>query len=70
MTDRPTTSVTRAGRPRMRSRSAHLPSCIPVAPKAVKPRMKSAQRMLTNKVEVKVQVKARKPLRNQIKQLR
>ena len=37
-------STSRAGRPRMRSRLAHLPSCIPVAPKAVKPRTKSAQR--------------------------
>ena len=43
MADRPTTSMSRAGRPRTRSRSAHLPSCIPVAPKAVKPRTKSAQ---------------------------
>ena len=46
MADRPTASMSRAGRPRMRSRSAHLPSCIPVAPKAVKPRIKSAQRTL------------------------
>ena len=44
MADRPTASMSRAGRPRMRSRSAHLPSCIPVASKAVKPRTKSAQR--------------------------
>ena len=41
------TSTTRAGRPRKRSRSVHLPSCIPVAPKTVKPRTKSAQRTLT-----------------------
>ena len=44
MADRPTTSTSRAGRPRTRSRSMHLPSCIPVAPKTVKPRPKSAQR--------------------------
>ena len=44
MADRPTTSTSRAGRPRMRSRSVHLPSCIPVAPKAGRPRTKSAQR--------------------------
>ena len=44
MADRPMASTSRAGRPRRRSRSVHLPSCIPVAPKAVKPRTKSAQR--------------------------
>ena len=44
MADRPTASMFRAGRPRTRSRSVHLPSCIPVACKAVKPRTKSAQR--------------------------
>ena len=44
MADRPTASTSRAGRPRMRSRSVHLPSHIPVAPRAVKPRTKSAQR--------------------------
>ena len=44
MADRPMASTSRAGRPRMRSRSVHLPSCIPVAPKAVKPRTKSAHR--------------------------
>ena len=37
-------SMSRAGRPRTRSRSLHLPSCISVVPKAVKPRTKSAQR--------------------------
>ena len=47
MADRPTTSMTRVGRPRMRSRSVHIPSCLPVAPKAVKPRTKSAQRTPT-----------------------
>ena len=41
MADRPTASTFKAGRPRTRSRSAHLPSCIP---KAVRPRTKSAQR--------------------------
>ena len=35
-------STSRAGRPRMRSRSVHLPTCIPVASKAAKPREKSA----------------------------
>ena len=34
-------STPRAGRPRMRARSAHLPTHIPVASKAVKPRAKS-----------------------------
>ena len=44
MADRPTASTSRAGRPRTRSRSAHLPSHIPIAPKAVRPRTKSALR--------------------------
>ena len=44
MADRPMVSTSRAGRPRTRSRSVHLPSHIPVAPKTVKPRTKSAQR--------------------------
>ena len=35
-------STSRAGRPGMRSRSAHLPLHIPVVPKAVRPRTKSA----------------------------
>ena len=39
MADRPTASTSRAGRPRMRS--AHLPSHIPVASKAARPRAKS-----------------------------
>ena len=47
MADRPMTSMSRVGRPRMRSRSVHVPSCIPVAPKAGKPRTKSAQRTPT-----------------------
>ena len=47
MADTPTISMTRVGRPRTRSRSVHLPSHIPVAPKAVKPRTKSAQRTPT-----------------------
>ena len=46
MADRPTTSTSRAGRPRTRSRSVHLLSHIPVAPKVGKPRTKSAQRVL------------------------
>ena len=41
MADRPTASTSRAGRPRMRSVSAHLPTHIPVASKAAKPRVKS-----------------------------
>ena len=45
MADRPTTSMTRVGGPRTRSRSVHILSCLPVVPKAVKPRTKSAQRM-------------------------
>ena len=40
MADRPTVSTSRAGRPRMRSRSVHLPTCIPVASKAVRSRAK------------------------------
>ena len=44
MADRATASKSRTGRPRMRSRSAHLASCILVAPNAAKPRTKSAQR--------------------------
>ena len=39
MADRPTASTSRAGRPRMRS--AHLPTHIPVASKAARPRAKS-----------------------------
>ena len=44
MADRPTASTSRAGRPRMRSRSVHLPTCIPVASKAAKTRAKSVQK--------------------------
>ena len=44
MTDRPRASTSRAGRPRMRSRSVHLPTCIPIASKAVRPRAKSVQK--------------------------
>ena len=44
MADGPMASTSRVGRPRTRSRSAHLPSHIPVAPRAAKPRTKSAQR--------------------------
>ena len=39
MADRPMASTSRAGRPR--TRSVHLPTCIPVASKAAKPRAKS-----------------------------
>ena len=41
MADRPMASTSRAGRPRMGLRSVHLPTCIPVASKAAKPRAKS-----------------------------
>ena len=44
MADRPTASTFRAGRARMRSRSVHLPTHIPVASKAVSPRAKSVHR--------------------------
>ena len=46
MADRHMVLRSRAGRPRTRQRSAHLPSCIPVAPKAGKPRTNSEQRTL------------------------
>ena len=39
MADRPMASTSRAGRPRMRS--VHLPTCIPVASKAAKPKADS-----------------------------
>ena len=44
MADRPTGSTSRVGRPRPRSRSVHLPSCIPIAPKTVRTRAKSVQK--------------------------
>ena len=44
MADRPMASTSRAGRPRKRSRSAHLPTCLPIASKAVRPRAKSVQK--------------------------
>ena len=44
MADRPTASTSRAGRPRMRSRSVQLPTCIPIASKAAKPRAKSVHK--------------------------
>ena len=44
MVDRPTASTSIAGRPRTRSRSAHLPTHIPIASKAAKPRAKSVYR--------------------------
>ena len=44
MADRPTASTSRAGRPRTRSRSAHLPTHITVASKAVRPRAKSVHK--------------------------
>ena len=47
MADRLMTSISRAGRPRMRSRSVHLHSHIPIASKAGKHRTASAQRIPT-----------------------
>ena len=47
MADRPTTSMSRVGRPRLRSRSAHVPSHVLVASKARKCRTASAQRIPT-----------------------
>ena len=47
MADRPMTSTFRVGRPRMRSRSVHVPSHIPIASKARKLRTASAQRTPT-----------------------
>ena len=44
MADRPMPSTSRPGKPRMRSRSSHLPTCIPIASKAVRPRAKSVQK--------------------------
>ena len=40
MADRPMASTSRAGRPRTRLKSVHLPTHIPVASKAAKPRAK------------------------------
>ena len=47
MADRPTTLTSRAGRPRTRSRSVHIPTHTPVAHKARKLRTTSAQRAQT-----------------------
>ena len=44
MADRPMASSPRTGRPRMRSRSVHLSTHIPIASKAVRTRAKSVQR--------------------------
>ena len=44
MADRHTASTSRAGRPRTRSRSADLPTCIPIASKSVRPRAQSVQK--------------------------
>ena len=38
------TSTFRAGRPKTRSRSAHVPTHIPIASKAVRPRARSVQK--------------------------
>ena len=45
MADRPMASTSQAGRPRTRSRSAHLPTGIHIASKAVRPRAKSVQKI-------------------------
>ena len=47
MADRPMMSASRAGRPRMTSRSVHVPSHISIASKAGKHRTASAQRIPT-----------------------
>ena len=47
MADRPPASTSRAGRPRKRSKSVHLSSCIPVNPKTGKHRTTFKQRALT-----------------------
>ena len=47
MADRPTTSASKTGRPRTRSRSVHVPPHLPIASKAGKCRTASAQRALT-----------------------
>ena len=44
MADRPKASTSRAGRPRTRSGSVHIFTCIPIASKAVRPRAKSVQK--------------------------
>ena len=44
MADRPMASTSRAGRPRTRSRSVHLSTCIPIASKAARLRAKSVQK--------------------------
>ena len=44
MADRLMASTSRVGRPRMRSGSVHLPICIPVASKVVRPRAISVQK--------------------------
>ena len=47
MADRPTASTSRAGRPRMRSQSMHLPSCTSVPPRTERHRVTSKQRSPT-----------------------
>ena len=51
MADRPTASTSRVGRPR--TRSVHLPTCIPVTSKAAKPRVKSLSKVVKYKAKVK-----------------
>ena len=57
------TSMSRTGRPRMGSRSVHIPSHIPIASKEGKCRTASAHRI---PIKGKGTGKGRKPLRNQI----
>ena len=66
MADRPTASTSRAGRPRTRSKSAHLSSHIPVAPKTGKLRTTSKQRAPT---KGKGADKGKKTPKNQVNQL-
>ena len=67
MADRPTASTSRAVRPRTRLRSVHLPTCIPIASKAVRPRAQSVQKTQV-KGKGKVQVKAKVQRNSQVKQ--
>ena len=62
MADRTTSSTSRAGRLRMRSKSVHQSSCIPVAPKTGKLRTTSGQRA---PMKGKGAGKGKNPQRNQ-----
>ena len=67
MADRPTASTSIEGRPRIRSQSMHLSSCIPVTPRMERHRATSEQRSPT---KGKGAGKGKKPLRNQINLLK